>query len=83
MNAPELAGFRAAARSLQLVNWNSVPVSAPLSLASKSRFPETETVDRGDLVRMTELTDADRTALLFRACGQEARFSRCLTGVSI
>jgi len=35
----------------KLVNWISVPLSVLLSLASKSRFPETETVDRRDSVR--------------------------------
>src|SRR5262249_2836901 len=57
-NSPELAGFRAAARSLQYLNGISVPVSVLLSLASKSRFPATETVDRVDPVRRTELTQA-------------------------
>jgi hypothetical protein len=39
MNTPELAGFREAARSLQLANWISVPVSVLLSLGLEVSFP--------------------------------------------
>src|SRR5262245_3230698 len=38
-NSPELAGFRAAARSLQSANWISVPVSVLLSLGLEITFP--------------------------------------------
>ncbi len=55
-NGAELAVFRPADRSLQFVNWISVPISVLFSLASKSRFPATETVDRRDSVRMARLT---------------------------
>src|SRR4029077_21030136 len=41
--SPELAGLRAGAWSLRAAKWIPTAISAPLSLASKFRFPATET----------------------------------------
>jgi hypothetical protein len=50
--SPELAGLRAGAWSPRAAEWIPTAISAPLSLASKFRFPATETGAKQRLVRM-------------------------------
>ena len=46
--SPELAGLRAGAWSMRAAKWIPTAISVPLSLASKFRFPATESAPSGD-----------------------------------